>query len=180
MPELTAKDYIETHRIPHRTFEHLVWPKHQERFQSICGKLSGTKLLDVGCGAGHSVFHMNNFFSGEWVGCDKSLIGIDYAREHFPQFNFYYYDSLTLPFADNHFDSVVCSEVIEHVPDDKTLVSELLRVAKEQVVVTTPSKAVDDPGHIRLYTEEDIRKLFGDNLISIKEIIKAFWLVVAQ
>jgi len=179
MPSLTANQYIETHWIPHKIYEHLSWPRHQTRFKNITEKLVGNKDLDVGCATGHSVFHMNNFVQGEWYGCDESTAAIAYAENAFPYFQFFHYENNTLPFEDNAMDCVICSEVLEHVPDDKALVAELLRVASKRVIITTPCVAVDDPGHLRLYTGDMIENLFGDNLISVETFLNAFWLVVA-
>jgi len=40
-----------------------------------------------------------------------------------------YYDGTTFPFADGEFDYVICSHVIEHVPDVNLFLNELFRVA---------------------------------------------------
>lgn len=41
-----------------------------------------------------------------------------------------FYDGGAFPFADKEFDYVICSHVLEHVPDVKGFLSELFRVAK--------------------------------------------------
>ena len=41
-----------------------------------------------------------------------------------------FYDGITFPFADKEFDYVICSHVLEHVPDVNGFLSELFRVAK--------------------------------------------------
>ena len=41
-------------------------------------------------------------------------------------------------FDDRTFDNVVCTEVLEHVPDQQNAVSELCRVAKRTVIITVP------------------------------------------
>lgn len=49
-------------------------------------------------------------------------------------------DALSLPFADNSFDCVISSEVIEHIVDPHAFVRELLRVVKPggRCIVSTP------------------------------------------
>lgn len=41
-----------------------------------------------------------------------------------------YYNGKKFPFKDNEFDYVICSHVVEHVPDVKRFLSEMFRVAK--------------------------------------------------
>jgi len=43
-----------------------------------------------------------------------------------------------LPFKSNSFDFVLCTEVLEHVPDWKKALQELMRVSKKRVLVTVP------------------------------------------
>ena len=45
-----------------------------------------------------------------------------------------------LPFKDNTFDTVLLAEIIEHVEDPYSLLTESLRVTREKVVLTTPNE----------------------------------------
>ena len=51
-------------------------------------------------------------------------------------------DSFHLPFNDNSFDSIIASEIIEHVYDPEGFIKELFRVVKKggSLIVTTPYK----------------------------------------
>ncbi len=51
-------------------------------------------------------------------------------------------DAMSLPFADNSFDCVIASEIIEHLPHPELFVPELLRVLKPggRLLVSTPYK----------------------------------------
>lgn len=42
----------------------------------------------------------------------------------------YHFDICDIPFKDEFFDCVICNHVLEHVPDDRRAMSELLRVLK--------------------------------------------------
>ncbi len=46
-----------------------------------------------------------------------------------------------LPFADDSFDVVLCSETLEHVQDLQGAMDELLRVARRAVIVTVPAES---------------------------------------
>ena len=75
-------------------------------------------------------------------------------------------DALALPFADGAFDRVICSEVLEHIPDDRAAMAELARVLRPggTMAITVPrffpelvNWALSDEyhtvpgGHVRIY-----------------------------
>lgn len=54
-----------------------------------------------------------------------------------------YYDGGTMPLADHSFDHVLCAEVLEHVPDEHLLLTEIARVLRPggTLVLTLPWSA---------------------------------------
>ncbi len=76
--------------------------------------------------------------------------------------------SLTaLPFAAGTFDACLCSEVIEHIPDDVAAIAELARVLKpgSLLLLSVPTPpAPDDPQHVREgYTLPELVELLSKN-----------------
>ena len=82
-------------------------------------------------------------------------------------------DALRLPFPDDCFDRVICAEVLEHVPDDRTAMDEIARVLKPggTAAVTVPRFwpelvcwALSDDyhlvegGHVRIYRLRELRR----------------------
>ncbi len=65
-----------------------------------------------------------------------------------------------LPFRDNSFTQVVCTEVLEHVEDPRRGLLECLRVAKDRVIVTVP-KGRHESGYAQEYflKEDEVREL---------------------
>ncbi len=55
-------------------------------------------------------------------------------------------DGLRLPFPDGIFDAAVCSEVLEHVPDDAGVVGEIARVLKPGGVAALTVPCANYPG----------------------------------
>ena len=55
-------------------------------------------------------------------------------------------DITKLPFEDDSFDLVICSHVLEHVPDDRTAIAELFRVVRPRgtAVIQVPAAEVDE------------------------------------
>jgi SAM-dependent methyltransferase len=140
----------------------------------------GMKVLDAGCGSGrhlHAAFRTRGV---RVVGMDRNrsdlvrsgetlaLMEQDNPGGHWLVAQA---DVTRLPFGDASFDVVVCSEVLEHIGDNRTAVAELVRVLKPggHLAVTVPrywpericwaiSQAYhNEPGgHIRIYKKREM------------------------
>lgn len=99
----------------------------------------GDRVLDLGCGEGrHSI---GTWLQGQVhaVGLDLSLPDLCTARQRAAEFtpaadgrqlDFVQGSALSLPFPDASFDRVICSEVLEHLPDYQGALAEMRRVLK--------------------------------------------------
>ncbi len=107
--------------------------------------LERVKILEIGCGAG--LFCLESARQATTViGIDISLFVLDFARQvkdevHSQNVSFQQGDAEQLAFRDETFDLVICSEVLEHVPDPQRALAEIRRVTKPggTVILTTPS-----------------------------------------
>ncbi|WP_226343896.1 class I SAM-dependent methyltransferase [Agilicoccus flavus] len=78
-------------------------------------------------------------------------------------------DALAMPFADSEFDVVVASEILEHIPDDRTAIAEAVRVLRPGglLAVSVPRAWPEricwalsreyhevEGGHVRIYRED--------------------------
>jgi SAM-dependent methyltransferase len=92
------------------------------------------KLLDFGCGSKpyKSLFSHTE----EYVGLDFQGEGHSHEGENVDVF----YDGNTIPFPDNYFDSILCSEVFEHLFSLDQLLIEMNRVLKPggKILITCP------------------------------------------
>ena len=64
------------------------------------------------------------------------------------------------PWPDHSFDVVTLLEVLEHIPQVEQAVEAAVRMARQYVVVTVPSKPDNNPEHIHLLTKERLTELF--------------------
>lgn len=89
------------------------------------------ELLDIGCSAGYHVRHLARK-AKRVVAIDVDRVALEVARRRVKssRVTFLRYDGQTLPFADGSFDSVTMLDVLEHVHDRPTLVSEIVRVLR--------------------------------------------------
>ncbi len=104
----------------------------KKKMEKFAPALSG-RLLDFGCGSKpyKSLFHVDEY------------IGLDYYNEGHPHENELidvFYDGKTFPFEEGHFDSVLCSEVVEHIFNLPEILLELARVLKKDglLLLTCP------------------------------------------
>ncbi|GAG65804.1 unnamed protein product [marine sediment metagenome] len=167
---MKAKDYLEKHWIKNKIWTHLEQPKHQDRLRKCTPYLEGRSFIDIGCALGHSTNILKKFLPGNWSGLEFMQGAVKEAEKLFPDITFYYAKDFNFLPVCGQFDSVICSEVIEHVEDDKALINGLIDITKNVLVITTPNKRVNDPGHLRVYTEEVLSKLLnGYNFEIIKD-----------
>jgi SAM-dependent methyltransferase len=91
------------------------------------------RLLDFGCG--RKPFQ-NLFTVSDYIGLDLAVTGHDHRNSKVDV----YYDGKHIPFPDQEFDSLFCSEVLEHVFDPDLILPEMNRVLKTgaQALFTVP------------------------------------------
>jgi SAM-dependent methyltransferase len=148
----------------------------------------GYKVLDVGCGSGRhtsAAYQYKEIFA---IGTDICLDDVKKAKERLNyhdeleahgggRWGLSVSDILNLPFYDDFFDLVVCSEVIEHIPEHEKAIEEVIRVLKPQshLAVSVPRYfpericwALSDEyfnanqGHIRIYKKNHLIGMVED------------------
>jgi ubiquinone/menaquinone biosynthesis C-methylase UbiE len=83
-------------------------------------------MLDAGCGTGLNLASMP---AGS-VGIDLNPRNLDLIRERLPHHPVVLGDIEAMPFEDESFSTVVCTEVLEHVPYPEKALREMFRVLK--------------------------------------------------
>jgi SAM-dependent methyltransferase len=138
-------------------------------------------VLDMGCGAGRHAFEMYRR-GADVIAFDQDTEELATVQEWFwamkearevpegASAEIKEGDALALPFADGEFDRIVAAEVLEHIPADIQAIGELVRVLRPggTMAVSVPRwfpeivnwKLSADyhnvPGHIRIYTAEEL------------------------
>ncbi|MCG5434399.1 methyltransferase domain-containing protein [Mycobacterium sp. MYCO198283] len=143
----------------------------------------GSKVIDVGCGAGRHAFEAYRRGAdviafdqdeAELAGVEAILRGMaeEGQAPASATAEVRAGDALALPYDDETFDVVIASEILEHVPADDVAIAELTRVLKTggTLVVTVPrwlpericwllsdSYHANEGGHIRIYRADRLR-----------------------
>jgi ubiquinone/menaquinone biosynthesis C-methylase UbiE len=94
-------------------------------------------LLDVGAAEGYKANIVSKLFVTKVQCCDLSEEACKRTEEIF-NIRSTPADIYDLPFQNNEFDVVLCSETLEHVANLDKSIAELLRVANNAVIITVP------------------------------------------
>ena len=145
-----------------------------------------SKFLDLGCGEGRHCFGAYMSEEIDVFGFDMSLSDVGKAKENFDQFNentstkscnFGVADAKKLPFKDNTFDFIICSEVLEHIIDYQSALSEINRILKPEgkLAVSVPKffpewicwkLSIDyqntPGGHVRIFKFKELKQDIAD------------------
>ncbi len=158
------------------------------RFDKL-GLRAGDRVLDVGAGFGRHVFecarrgadvYALDYAEDEVVETRATLGGmVDSGEIDIARFKAVLRgDATRLPFADDSFDVVITSEVLEHIQDDVAAIAEMVRVLKPggSFAATVPAwlpekvnwmlsdeyHAPKSPGgHVRIYSATELKAKLG-------------------
>jgi ubiquinone/menaquinone biosynthesis C-methylase UbiE len=110
---------------------------HQNKLKVFVNLLSGLQIesscsiLDIGCAGGHlTSFFTKLYPQAKVTGIDVYLPLIKEAKKRFPKIIFKKADAHKLPFADDSYDLIICSETIEHLVDPAKALKEIYRILK--------------------------------------------------
>jgi len=141
------------------------------------------RLLDMGCGEGRHTIGAYIEKPINAFGFDLSYKDLQIAKERLNDFDtsnkkeicqFGVGDIDTLPFKNNSYDAVICSEVLEHVDSPEDSIKELIRVLKPggilalsvpryfpELVCWILSKDYQEMpgGHVRIFRHSQLKKL---------------------
>ena len=162
-------------------------------------------MLDLGCGEGRHIFGvMEKFPDLKCIGLDPHIESLDKAFEGLKflesisntKTSFLSGSAYSLPFCDDSFDLVVCSEVLEHLHDYKDAIKEINRVLKPggQFLASVPaefpekicwllSEAYQNQpgGHLRIFKKNELIKEIAEHNFSFESsqrfhsIHSAYW-----
>ena len=143
---------------------------------------AGDHVLDMGCGAGRHAFELYRR-GADVIAFDQDADELSAVSDMFAAMrtanevpdgadaDVKQGDARQLPFADREFDRIVAAEVLEHIPDDRTAISELARVLRPggTVAITVPRWLPEkicwalseeyhevEGGHVRIYRRGEL------------------------
>ena len=140
-------------------------------------QLSFDNLLDIGCGTGNLLSLISQRYDVEIAGVDLTPKMLKIARIKLgDKANLKLGDSEDLPFDDDKFDMIICTDSFHHYPRPGNVLKEFNRVLKPggSVLIADPYTPtplrqlvniyfkLSRSGDVKIYPESDIRKLLTD------------------
>lgn len=182
-------------------------PGREYRFARILSLVPSDKrmrVLDFGCGTGNLLKQLiTKYPQNEYFGADTSEAGVDATKLIAPSASIHKIELLqnrpSIETLQGEFDLIVCSEVIEHVENDRLTVQFLysLLSADGLLVLTVPSGPMSKfdqfIGHLRHYSKPTLEALLKEvgftnirversgfpaiNLLRLSTIFMGRWLI---
>jgi len=155
---------------------------------------NGLRVLDMGCGTGRHIGTLCRYDNIVMHGADKSVKDLTAAQNRIKAVGemglrgvndllLCAADAACLPFETRYFDIVICSEVLEHIPDHHPVIHELARVLKPggTLAVSAPryfpericwmlskNYHLTEGGHVRIYKKKPLIALLCDAGFKLK------------
>jgi len=155
---------------------------HKQRFESLLkliGVISNKKILDAGSGEGLFLSTLKTKYA---FGIALSEKRTKKALQTYPNLSISVADVKHLPFGNDSFDVIVCSEVLEHVSEYKKALHEFKRCIKPNglIVLSFPNEftvsigrfltlkfPIHEIDHINSIKPNDITMLLGKKYTSL-------------
>lgn len=190
--EVTDNYKKHTHRNPIQRF--LLDNFYRHVFRLLKTVPEGS-ILDVGCGEGFTLHKLQEQKIG------KKLEGIEYqkraialGKKEYPNLKITQGSIYELPYKDNSFDVVLCTEVLEHMDNPTKALHELVRVSKKYLLLSVPnepffmlaqlfrgknwSRFGNDIEHINHWSFLSFQKFVSPKVTILRVSIPFFWTII--
>lgn len=152
-------------------------------FEKILSKTTLNNVLDFGCGYGTLVSYVKKKYNKEILGYDIN----ENARAVLKEKNIKYINSLNE--INEGFDTIISSNVLEHIEDDQKILDELNSLLKNEglLILYLPcsmkiwSNLDSLVGHYRRYTKKELnKKLVNSNfqILSTEYVDSIGWIIL--
>lgn len=164
-------------------------------FIGLAKSVNSTSILDAGCGEGFTLQRLMQEGMGEKIeGIEYSKEAISFGKKLFPHLTINHGSVYDLPYKDNSFDLIICTEVLEHLEEPAKALGEMLRVSGKYLIISVPNEPLfmlsnflrgknvmhfgNDPEHIQHWTIFSFQRFLRRENIKIKAMKLPFpWIM---
>lgn len=145
--------------------------EHFHRYALAANWVVGLKVLDAACGEGYGSHLLANKAS-EVTGIDVASEAIAHAKSRYVAQNLQFVsaDCCATRFAPNSFDCIVSFETLEHLENQRALLTEFRRLLKPSgfLIISSPDKAVytDKIGNSNPFHVSELYRSEFENLLA--------------
>ncbi|MFN8570046.1 MAG: class I SAM-dependent methyltransferase [Kouleothrix sp.] len=134
-------------------------------------------VLDVGCGQGSFLNELKAEFPRiKPFGTDISPSAVELARRKVPAGAFWVLDA-TKEHLPERYDVVVCSEVLEHIPDDLAALRHIAAMTGKYLVISTVQGRMrrfepEQVGHVRNYAPGELVHKVEQSGLRVRKVVE--------
>jgi ubiquinone/menaquinone biosynthesis C-methylase UbiE len=152
-------------------------------------------ILDVGCGTGYITDVIQKNVDANIVCCDLDPTRLSFAKTQF-KLETILADVKYLPFKKSSFDTVIATEIIEHVSNNDDAIIEIDRVSAKNIVITVPNDPLfmlanflrgknirsfgNPPDHINHFNKKTLKMFLSEHFLKIEVSKNAFFWLIAN
>ena len=157
--------------------------------EALAASTKPSSVLDVGCAEGFVLSRIQKY-ADSCTGIDMDKSALSRGKELYPSLVFREGNAEKLPFEDNSFDLVVCTEVMEHLENPAAVLQEIKRVSRKWVLLSVPHepwfclanflrgknvrRLGNDPEHINHWTGRGLQRLARKNGLEVEKAVHRF------
>ena len=132
-----------------RGVEQWLVSRFRQRLLAQVEALAPARMLDAGCGEGYvTAWLAETLPSCEMTGVEGREEALAVFRERLPDAQAVQGDLTELPFENDAFELVVCTEVLEHLGEPEAALRELARVSAGHLLLTVPHEPLFRAGNL--------------------------------
>ncbi|MCF8070732.1 MAG: class I SAM-dependent methyltransferase [Desulfobacterales bacterium] len=169
--------------------------KFYQKISQLTKEINFTSLVDVGCGEGVLLKYLSRDIS------KKLCCAIDYDLNETKDaiMNLHFCNVMRasiyeMPFDNNSFDLVICTEVLEHLENPDKAIEEIYRICNQYVLLSVPREPIwrlsnlarfsylsdfgNTPGHINHWSGREFRRFVKKKFSLIKVSQPLPWTVI--
>jgi 2-polyprenyl-3-methyl-5-hydroxy-6-metoxy-1,4-benzoquinol methylase len=149
-----------------------VLARYLDRMADLLARANPEAVLDAGCGEGYVYRGLTaRGVRASWGGVDASAAAVEFAAARNTECAWSVGDLRRMSQASASADLVLCSQVLEHIPQPERVRDELARVSAKWLLLSVPLEPVfrsicaltvaagvgQDPGHVNFWTPRAFR-----------------------